>query len=67
MPKVTVTLNKPHTHAGKRYDVGDQLILERHDAEFLFANKVIGVIPSGNASAAELIESEEAEVLNNGE
>lgn len=66
MPEVTVTLNKPHTHAGKRYDVGDLLTLERCDAEFLVAHKIIGLIPSGNASTAELIESEEAEVLNNG-
>lgn len=60
MPEVTVTLNKPHTHAGQTYEAGASLTLGRHDAEFLLAHKIIGVIPAG-ASTVEVIESEEEE------
>lgn len=64
MPDVTVMLNKPHTHAGQTYEAGELLTLERHDAEFLLAHKIIGVIPSGVA-AVDVAESEEEE-LNHG-
>lgn len=43
---VSVTLIKPHTHAGRRYEKGDVLEVARVDAEFLLRVKAIDKIPA---------------------
>jgi len=46
MATVKVTLSKPHTHAGRRFEKGAEITVERVDAEFLLRQKVIDKIPA---------------------
>lgn len=43
---VSVTLIKPHTHAGRRFEPGAVLEVARVDAEFLLRVKAIDKIPA---------------------
>ncbi|WPP47093.1 hypothetical protein [Pseudomonas sp. AN-1] len=45
-PTVKVTLSKPHTHAGKRYEKGAEIEVPRVDAEFLLRVKAIDKLPA---------------------
>lgn len=45
MEKLTVTLDKPHTHQGKAYAVGDEIKVSQTEAEFLANLRVIKKIP----------------------
>lgn len=49
MDLIKVTLIKPHTHAGKSYDVGAELQVDAIDAQWLQDNK-IGVPASADGA-----------------
>lgn len=51
MEKYTVTLEKPHTHQGKLYAVGDEINVSLAEAEFLAKLRVIKKIPKANTVA----------------
>ncbi|NHN78566.1 hypothetical protein HA520_14980 [Azotobacter chroococcum] len=46
MATVTVTLVKPHTHAGRQYPAGAELRLSPSDAKYLLDRKVIAKLPA---------------------
>lgn len=46
MVTVTVTLVKPHTHAGQKYPAGAELRLSPSDAKYLLDRKVIDKLPA---------------------
>lgn len=46
MVTVTVTLVKPHTHAGQKYPAGAALRLSPADAKYLLDRKVIDRLPA---------------------
>jgi hypothetical protein len=41
--KVSVTLTKPHTHAGLKYDAGSQITIDEADANWLTDNGIAQV------------------------
>jgi hypothetical protein len=46
MATVKVILKTPHTHAGRRFEAGSEIEVERCDAEFLLRLKAIDKIPA---------------------
>lgn len=52
----TVTLEKPHIHAGKRYEPGAVLTLTDRDAEWLVEVKVAKVGGTAPANAGKTID-----------
>lgn len=49
MEKYTVTLEKNHTHKGKKYNVGEEINVSLTEAEFLANARVIKKIPKATA------------------
>lgn len=50
MEKYTVTLEKPHTHQGRLYAVGDEINVSLAEAEFLAKLRIIKKIPKANTA-----------------
>lgn len=50
--RVEVTLKKPHTHAGKRRQAGDKIMVTEPQRDWLVAQAIINATPAASKDGA---------------